>query len=143
MALHSFLDEFHHDKWASGGPDLLQKSLLAVCGFGTEVPRNDSIRITKERFNEKRCGGVSVLENEAFFPYGWRQHERLFDRKTKNDWYKTFQHSYAVHFYHSSSKHQAKYHSIMRPKYHGARKPAYLVLALDHCPVAYWSKDVF
>ena len=55
--------------------------------------------------------------------------------------YELFRHSSGVHFYHSSSQSGGKVDWIKRPRFYGARKPAYLVLALDHCPIAYWSKD--
>ena len=138
-ALNSFKDSFQYTVWSSGGPDLLQKSLLGVCGYGSDVPHNSSTRMTKERFNSERCGGVSVLDSQAFYPIGWRQQEKLYDHKTRSDWYQIFQESYAVHFFQSSPKRHPLNENIMRPKYYGARKPAYLVLALDHCPVAYWS----
>ena len=142
-ALNNFRDSFHSSVWSSGGPDLLQKCLLGICGYGSDVPNNSSTRMTKERFNDENCQGVSVLDSQSFYPIGWRQHEQLYDRKTKSDWYKIFKESYAVHFYHSSPKRDPLNLNIMRPKYYGARKPAYLVLALDHCPVAYWSKEYF
>ena len=143
MALNGFKEAFHHDEWASGGPDLLQRCLLTICGFGPDVPKTDVVRMTKERFNQEWCGGISVLEYNSFYPFGWMQHERLLDRKTKQELYDILQQSYGVHFFHSSPKPRAADRSIMKPKYYGARKPAYLVLAVDHCPVAVWSKKFF
>ena len=32
---------------------------------------------------------------------------------------------------------------IKRPKFYGARKPAYLYLALQHCPISFWSAQDF
>jgi len=142
LALNHFHEAFSSQVWASGGPDLLQRCLLTLCGFGNDVPTN-GIMMTRERFNSEKCKGISVLDYKSFFPYGWMQQERLMDRKTKSDWYKIFDQSYAVHFYHSSSRRHKPDKVIKRPKYYGAKKPAYLVLGLDHCPLAYWSKKVF
>ena len=142
LALNHFNEAFSSQVWASGGPDLLQRCLLALCGFGNDVPTN-GIMMTRERFNPEGCKGISVLDYKSFFPYGWMQQEKLIDRKTKSDWYEIFDQSYAVHFYHSSSRRHGPDKVIKRPKYYGAKRPAYLVLGLNHCPLAYWSKKVF
>ena len=142
LALNHFNEAFSSQVWASGGPDLLQRCLLSICGFRPDVPLK-SIMMTRERFNPETCRGISVLDYKSFFPFGWMQQERLMDRKTKTDWYEIFEQSYGVHFYHSSSRRHGPDTVIKRPKYYGAKKPAYLVLAIDHCPLAYWSKKEF
>lgn len=143
LALKHFNEAFSSQVWASGGPDLLQKCLLALCGFDKNIP-SDGIMMTRERFNPERCkGGISVLDYKSFFPYGWRNQEQLMKQKTKSDWYEIFSNSFAVHFYHSSSRRHGPGAVIKRPKYYGAKKPAYLVLAMAHCPLAYWSGETF
>ena len=62
-------------------------------------------------------------------------------KRTKSEWFTMFKHSFGVHFYHSSSQNSGPAQVVKSPKYYGARRPAYLVLALNHCPVSYWSKD--
>jgi len=143
IALQNFNKAFQSHVWASGGPDLLHRALLLICGFSPNTPYR-SIMMTRERFSPEYCDGVSVLDYRAFFPFGWMNQSELFEpKKRKQDWYDSFKHSFAVHFYHSSSQSVGSPRAIKKPKYYGARKPAYLVLALDHCPIAYWSNDVF
>ena len=62
-------------------------------------------------------------------------------KRRKSEWMELFRHSYGVHFYHSSSQNSGPLQVIRNAKYYGARRPAYLSLALDNCPVSYWSKD--
>ena len=142
IALKYFNKAFNAQIWASGGPNLLQRCLLSICGFSPDVPV-DGVMMTRERFSRERCQGVTVLDYKSFFPYGWMQHESLLKQKTRTDWYEILDQSYAVHFYHSSSLRHGNGNIIKRPKYYGAKKPAYLVLALDHCPISYWSKTEF
>jgi len=143
IALQNFNNAFQSHVWASGGPDLLHRSLLLICGFGASAPYR-SIMMTRERFSPEHCDGVSVLDYKSFFPFGWMNQAELYEpKRKKQDWYDTFKNSFAVHFYHSSSQSVGSPRAIKKPKFYGARKPAYLVLALDHCPVAYWSRDLF
>jgi len=143
LALENFNNVFQSNVWASGGPDLLHRCLLFICGFSADTPHR-SVHMTRERFSPDQCSGVSVLENRSFFPFGWMRQSELWEPKRKRtDWYDLLQNSYAVHFYHSSSQSVGSPKPINKPKYYGARKPAYLVLAMDHCPVAYWSKAIF
>ena len=143
IALQGFNTVFHPQVWASGGPDLLHRSLLLICGFSPNTAYR-SIMMTSERFSPEHCGGVSVLDYRSFFPFGWMNQGELYEPKRKKaEWYDHLKNSYPVHFYHSSSQSVGSPRAIRKPKFYGARKPAYLVLALDHCPVAYWSKDIF
>lgn len=143
LALQNFNNVFQSNIWASGGPDLLQRCLLYICGFSPDTPYR-GVMMTRERFSRDHCAGVSVLDYRSFFPFGWMKQGELYEPKRKKvDWYEQFKNSYAVHFYHSSSQSVGSPQAIKKPKFYGARKPAYLVLALDHCPVAYWSKNLF
>ena len=101
--------------------------------------------LVRERFSAEHCAGITVLDYAAFFPIGWMNQGKLADPKRRAaEWYEMFSRSYAVHFYHSSSQSSiANPRGIKRPRFYGARKPAYLVLAMDHCPLSYWSKDIF
>ena len=96
--------------------------------------------MTRERFSREQCQGVQVLEPKSFFPFAWMQQSKMSEGRAKKEWQEAFSSSYAVHFFHSSSHSNQK---IQRPKYYGARKPAYLTLALQHCPTAYWSRELF
>ena len=98
--------------------------------------------MTRERFSPNQCGGVSLLDYKSFFPIGWMNQVTLYEpKRRKSEWMELFRQSYGVHFYHSSSQKSGPLQNIKNPKYYGARRPAYLSLALDHCPVSYWSKD--
>ena len=143
LVLKNFRFAFQPQVWASGGPDLLHWALLQMCGFSKDTPFR-SITMTRERFSPEKCNGISVLDYKAFFPFGWMNQANLYEPKQKkSEWYSHFKDSYAVHFYHSSSQSVGSPRSIKQPKFYGARKPAYLVLALDHCPLSYWSKKLF
>jgi len=143
LALQQFNQMFQSNVWASGGPNLLQKSLLQLCGFGPEVGVKD-IQMTRERFSPDNCGGVQVMDSKSFYPFGWFHQVLLFDpKRSRKDWYEMFRNSLAVHFYHSSSQTTRGPIPIRRPKFYGARKPSYLVLALDNCPVSFWSSQLF
>ena len=139
LAIEHFNEAFQSRSWASGGPDLLQRCLLHLCGFPAETGLRD-IQMTRERFSREQCHGVQVLEPKSFFPFAWMQQSKMSEGRVKKEWQDAFSSSYAVHFFHSSSHSNQK---IQRPKYYGARKPAYLTLALQHCPVAFWSKQLF
>ena len=145
VALQILEKVYHPQSWASGGPDVLQRALLSLCGFGPEHPLR--IPMTREEFSREKCGGISLLDYKSFFPFGWLNQSKLYEPKRRTaEWREIFQHSYGVHFYHSSSqsaKAKGGSSAIRKPKFYGARKPAYLVLALDHCPVSYWSNDQF
>lgn len=142
-ALRKFQEAYRGNDWAAAGPDLLHRCLLDQCGFADAQLRE--IPLTVERFSSEHCSGVSVLSDKSFFPVSWLQKNKLWEGRTKKDWYSFLDESYAVHFYHGSSIQgsNGEYSRIMRPKYYGARKPVYLTLALDHCPVAYYSQLLF
>lgn len=143
MSLQNFNNMFKSQVWASGGPDLLQRSLLFICGVDKKIGLRE-IQMTRERFSPEHCGGIQVLDSRAFYPFSWMQSSQLYDpKRSRKEWYSQFTHSYAVHFYHSSSQSSSGPQTIRRPKYYGARKPAYLALALDHCPVSYRSRETF
>ena len=53
----------------SGGPDLLQRQLLTLCGF--DVDHELRFDMTRERFNREKCQGIELLHYKSFFPVGW------------------------------------------------------------------------
>ena len=62
-------------------------------------------------------------------------------RQTPKDWKKMFDGSKTVHFYQTSSKNDEK---IFWPEaYKDKKYPAYVPLALEHCPMTYFSDDMF
>ena len=136
-ALNSVTRVYDPYSWTSVGPDLLQRSLLTLCGFPPSQPLH-GLAMTREQFSRERCGGIQLLDYKSFFPVGWMSQARLKERRPRADWYKFLSHSYGLHFYHSSSR--AVTGDIRQPQHYGVGRPAYLVLALDHCPVSYWSK---
>jgi len=139
MALDKFTANYQGQAWAAAGPDLLQKCLLELCGFPPDTGHKD-VLMTRERFSRENCGGIQVLEPCSFYPAAWMQQSKLTQGRTKKEWEKMFERTYAVHFFHTSSHNHQK---IKRPKFYGARKPAYLNLALQHCPTSYWSSPDF
>jgi len=139
MALERFTSTYQGHAWAAAGPDLLQKCLLTLCGFPPNTGHKD-VLMTRERFSREQCGGIQVLEPSSFYPAAWMQQSKLTEGRTKKDWEKMFERTYAVHFFHTSSHNHQK---IKRPKFYGARKPAYLYLALQHCPISFWSAQDF
>merc|ERR1711935_1125213 len=66
-ALKNFNNTFRSQVWASGGPDLLQRSLLTTCGYSKAVGLRN-IQMTRERFSSANCKGVQVLDYRIFFP---------------------------------------------------------------------------
>ena len=88
---------------------------------------------------------IYLLVFRSFYPFSWLNSGRLSEpRQTNKQWNKIFELSYAIHFYHGSTRLTSKSESrILSAKHYGARKPAYLVLALQYCPVAFQSVDGF
>jgi len=143
-AIRKFVPNYLPHVWAHNGPDLLQTCLTEVCGFDGEIPAN---KMTSEDINREKCQGVQLLSYRSFYPFAWLSSIELHEqRKTKKEWNNYFDRSYAVHFYHSSRKNMRSLngeHGILTPEYYGARKPAYLVLALQYCPISYNSVKPF
>ena len=143
-AIRKFVPNYLPHVWAHNGPDLLQTCLTEVCGFDGEIPAN---KMTSEDINREKCQGVQLLSYRSFYPFAWLNSIELHEqRKTKKEWNNYFDRSYAVHFYHSSRKNMRSLngeHGILTPEYYGARKPAYLVLALQYCPISYNSVKPF
>ena len=157
-ALDTFNKMYDPQGWATGGPDVLQRSLLTLCGFDQEhklrsvswhhpIPKIMWIKcsrfpMTRERFSRENCQGIKLLDYKSFFPIAWMNQVHLWEpKRTKREWKELFQHSYGVHFYHSSSQSAGPGQIIKSPKFYGARVPSLLALALDHCPVSYRSKN--
>ena len=139
MALELWQEMFDPNAWASGGPDLLQRSFLNICGFN----KNHTLKfeMTRERMSREKCQGIQLLDYKSFFPIGWRNHKQFWELKTRDEWYEQFQHSYGLHFYHSSSQRFNPYHDINPSAPSNATKPALQIFALDHCPVSFWSNQ--
>lgn len=141
--MDNFKQAFTPRDWAAAGPDLIHRCFLNQCGFPNS--RLQQIPLTEERFSSDSCDGVSVVSDKSFYPVSWLQKSLLWEGRTKKDWDKMFDGSYSVHFYHGSSNLHTGENSwkIKRPQYYGARKPAYLSLALEHCPVSFYSQPAF
>ena len=58
-------------------------------------------------------------------------------RRRQSEWYSMLNESYGVHFYSSMKNSEI----VKFPEFYGDNIPAYLAIALDHCPVSYWSKN--
>ena len=72
---------------------------------------------------------------------GWFSFSSLYSgEKLPQDWAQIFVNSYGVHMYSSSVYARRK---ILRPKYYGKLWPAYLHLAINHCPLSYYSEKMF
>ena len=63
MALEILEKVYQPQSWASGGPDVLQRSLLLLCGFGPQHPLR--IPMTREEFSPEKCGGISLLDYKS------------------------------------------------------------------------------
>jgi len=52
-----------------------------------------------------------------------------------------FKNSRTVHFYQTSSK---NFDPVLRPEYYpGGKFPAYVPLAIEHCPLSFFSDEYF
>lgn len=143
-AIRRFAPNYRPDVWAHNGPDLLQSCLVEVCGFDGEIPPS---KMTSEDITREKCQGVQLLDFRSFYPFAWLNSIELHEkRKTKKEWNNYFDKSYAVHFYHNSRTFMRGGKGepgISTPEYYGARKPAYLVLALQFCPISFNSVKPF
>ena len=130
-ALQMWNEKFNPRGWASGGPDLLQRALLDLCGF--EKDHTLRFDMTRERFSRSKCQGIKLLDYKSFFPVGWMNQVKYFQafkiiylqilkvqfwepKRTKSDWYTRFKHSYGVHFYHSSSQNAGPSNVVKSPR---------------------------
>ena len=121
----------------SGGPKLMTSALFDICETGTNLANG----IELSWFNADRCRGVTVLPAASFYPVGWFHYGRLYSElRTPDSWAEFFSRSYVVHMY-NSSKNTAR--PILRPHYFGSEWPAYLYLALNMCPVSFYSEKKF
>ena len=115
--------------------------------------------MTRERFSSDKCQGIQLLDYKSFFPVGWMNEvgtqkcsnktmrffnlikifQKLFwnPRRRQSEWYSMLNESYGVHFYSSMKNSEI----VKFPEFYGDNIPAYLAIALDHCPVSYWSKN--
>ena len=75
----------------------------------------------------------------VFYPLPWNHASDLGELKTHDHWKEFFDGSATVHFYASSNPSR----KILRPNHYGKNVPAYLSLAIQHCPLSYYSEKMF
>lgn len=138
-ALEAFARIYRPDVRISVGPDLMTEvylSQMCALGRGEEVSS-----IGPDLFPPERCRGVNIIPQISFYPFGWFSCIALYaEHKSHADWEKVFKDSLGVHMY-SSSVHAKK--KIRRPRFYGKDVPAYLHLAMNHCPLAFYSENIF
>ena len=134
--LEHFQAGFRPEDRLSGGPLLFTRVfLMEMCG----MPLGQAVsNILISTFNPERCKGINILPQTSFYYYGWFSFSTLYStEKLAVEWERIFKDSYGVHMY-SSSVHSKR--RMLRPRYYGKEWPAYLYLAINHCPLAYYSE---